>query len=82
MLVGTGVILYLVKITVILLREDKNHAKSIDAMAKQLLINNTLELYSTRYLLCQLPAGFTAKLCPVWCYQKQQTGGLPSQRGA
>lgn len=31
-------------------------------MLKQLLINNTLELYSKLYLLCQHPLGFTANL--------------------
>lgn len=51
-------------------------------MLKQLLINNTLELYWTLYLLCQHRLGFTANLCQGQGYQKQEARVLPSQTGA
>lgn len=80
MLTGAGVILYLVKIIPISLREDKKIL--LNRFYVKAIANVHFGAVFETVFALSAPLGFTASLCLGQCYQKQETGVLPSQKGA
>lgn len=80
MLTGAGVILYLVKIIPISLREDKKIL--LNRFYVKAIANEHFGAVFETVFALSAPLGFTASLCLGQCYQKQETGVLPSQKGA